>query len=124
MMLDELQSTRLTVSFVADERSANGLRRVAETDNADWYQKFCAKYPSNRVDADTWREFKTAIKRYDTVKALKKLIAGTTKTINVRYGLIPYTERLLPFVVAYAAEKEAEELEIRRDIRRQRAVPF
>lgn len=124
MMLDELQSTRLTVSFVADERSANGLRRAAETDNADWYRKFCAKYPSNRVDADTWREFKTAIKRYDTVKALKKLIAGTTKTTNVRYGVIPYTERLLPFVAAYAAEKEAEELEIRRDIRRQWAVPF
>lgn len=91
MMLDELESCRLTVCKI---RTEDGWIRVPLTRNADWYREFCAEYVTPRRDRRM--KARTIIKRCHTESALNRIARGKIET--------EYARRLLPRVVERAKE--------------------
>jgi hypothetical protein len=87
-MLFDLQAYELEVVLVPapDPRHSGHKIRVAQNQNARWYQEFCAQYRSNRRG----RKWRTRIKRRETIRALENILDGKTE------GL--YVERLLEFI--------------------------
>lgn len=81
-MLNELESSQLVVILVPQKRRTNegGMIRVAISRNAGWYRKFCKANPSARKRRGT--AFDTAIKRFRTIDALNKMIAGLPSTYH------------------------------------------
>lgn len=79
-MLMELESNQLTVILVPQKRPTNegGMIRVAASKNCDWYRRFCAAYPSSRKRKNA--KFDTRIKRFRTIDALQKMLAGGRST--------------------------------------------
>ncbi len=79
VMLAELESSKLEVVLVPlDPRKRNynegGMKRVAVSRNATWYQKLCAQYPSSR---GTRRGgFDTRLRRANVLRALLRLQRG------------------------------------------------
>jgi hypothetical protein len=53
-----------------------GKIRAVQSQNAEWYRKFCSEHESNRKDRLRWSKFKTKIKRAQTRTALLELISG------------------------------------------------
>jgi len=80
IFLDELDSSSLEVVLVpsgdAECAMRGGMIRTVQSVNAEWYRKFCAEHESNRKDRLRWSKFKTKVKRQDTRRALRELIAG------------------------------------------------
>lgn len=108
-MLYELLSNELIVILIpADEVKHTGhCIRVCESQNALWYQDFCGKYKSNRRGTK-WR---TRIRRRETIKALKKLIATCNREIvfnSIKDEI--YIERLIEYIVNHT-EKQSDEIE-------------
>lgn len=94
-LLEELECTQLEVVLVPDRRpddygGQTRMLRAVQTENPEWYQKFCKLYPSRRRDRLRWAEDKTAIKRAHTLRALRELASGRCETI--------YAQRLLSFI--------------------------
>ncbi len=79
-MLMELESNQLTVILVPQRTKTNdgGMIRVASSKNCNWYRKFCAKFLSSRKRTN--RCVDTRIKRFRTVDALQKMLAGQPST--------------------------------------------
>jgi hypothetical protein len=75
-MLAEFESNRLEVVLVPQRRFTNigGCIRVAVAKNCAWYRDFCATYPSTRKRKKA--AFDTAIRRENTLRALRGLVAG------------------------------------------------
>lgn len=90
----ELESNCLEVVLIPsrdpDCYMRGGMIRAVQSQNADWYRKFCSEHESNRKDSLRWRKFKTKIKRRETRRALKELQSGKCET--------PYAETLLLFI--------------------------
>ncbi len=95
-LLDELESSYLEVVLIpAPERKhAEHYIRAVQSQNAQWYRKFCEEYVSNRKGS----KLRTRIKRRATIKALEKLANGINDSI--------YTERLLEFIRNNYKEKK------------------
>lgn len=91
-MLSDLQACRLEVILVPsrdpDCAMRGGMIRAVQEQNADWYRNFCKQFPSNR----RWqnRKGRTKIKRRDTERGLRELIAGKCET--------QYAQRLHSFI--------------------------
>lgn len=83
-MLNELQSHRLEVCLVPQKRRTNegGMIRVAVSKNCTWYRAFCKAHPSHRVRHNNCPD--TRIKRFRTIDALEKMIAGVRSTYYFR----------------------------------------
>lgn len=71
ILLDDLDSS-------CDHECAmrGGMIRAVQSENVEWYRKFCAEHESNRKDSYRWSKFKTKVKRQDTRRGLQELIAG------------------------------------------------
>lgn len=92
-MLAELEGGWLEVCKVPNGHG--GYIRVAVSVNAEWYRIFCR-------DHKGWRKRgkdRTYIKRCHTIRALRELKSGKTKTI--------YANRLLPYVADYIERESA-----------------
>lgn len=78
----ELESNQLVVILVPQKRHTNegGMIRVAASSNATWYRKFCAANPSARKRRNACPD--TKIKRFRTIDALEKMIAGQPSTYH------------------------------------------
>lgn len=79
LMLNQLESHRLEVILVPLNprlRGYNegGCKRVVADKPPNWYRKFCANHPSSRGVRRA--KFDTRIKRYNTLRALRQIIAG------------------------------------------------
>lgn len=89
-MLVELESNGLEVCKVPSRREdgngrlVGGYVRVVVSVNCEWYRRFCASFARQRGRSPKMRTF---IKRQDTIRTLKRMIAGPCKTA--------YAERLL-----------------------------
>ncbi len=97
-MLSDLESHRLHVVLVPlNPRlrgwSSGGCKRVKADQNPKWYRAFCLKHPSSR--GVRRGKFDTRIKRKNTERALRQLIAGAPAGI--------YTNELLGFARRIAA---------------------
>ncbi len=97
-MLNELESHRLHVVLAPLNPqlrgwNAGGCKRVKADQNPVWYRRFCASYPSSR--GVRRGKFDTRIKRRNTERALRQLIAGVPAGI--------YTTDLLGFARRIAA---------------------
>jgi hypothetical protein len=80
-MLDELQSNHLEVILVPSknrDRRDHDMIRVVASRNCDWYRKFCANNLSTRKRRNPRPD--TCIKRFRTIDALERMIAGTRST--------------------------------------------
>jgi hypothetical protein len=79
-MLAELEGNRLEVVLVPQKRRTNegGCVRVAVSKNCAWYRAFCRAHPSSRLRRNSASD--TRIKRFRTVDALEKMIAGQRST--------------------------------------------
>jgi hypothetical protein len=88
-MLEELEANRLEVFLIPDcyDETRNS-RRVRISENAQWYQEFCAEYPSKRKVRKG--KFDTIIRRNATINGLNRVIAGDRKTV--------YAKRLIEFM--------------------------
>lgn len=75
-LLEELEANRLEVALIPQRVRTNegGCVRVAISKNARWYRDFCAAYSSSRVRRNAAPD--TAIRRENTVRALRSLLAG------------------------------------------------
>ena len=91
-MLAELDSSRLEVVLIPsrdpDCAMRGGKIRAVQSQNAEWYRKFCDQHQSTRKR----RSFKsdTKIKRAHTRRALLEILSGRCAT--------PYAERIKDFV--------------------------
>lgn len=79
IMLMELESHQLRVELAPLNprlRGYNegGCRRICADLNPKWYRSFCAQFPSSR--GIRRGKFDTRIKRANTLRALRQLIAG------------------------------------------------
>lgn len=101
--LIELESHCLEVVLIPsrdhDCAMRGGMIRAAQYQNAEWYRAFCAEHESSRRDRNRWRKFKTKIKRQETRRALRALIAGKCQT--------PYAQMLKEFMFRYEANRKA-----------------
>lgn len=73
-MLDELESSRLHVEVIpapSPRHEGHGVRAVFEQ-NAAWYRRFCASFLSSRRRPSA--KVDTAIRRRETVRALRRLL--------------------------------------------------
>lgn len=109
-MLDDLLSNQLEVCLVPGRdwqpgQASNKIRAV-QTENAEWYRRFCRMYKSARKYKGT--HFKTAIKRRETVKALEGIV-------DRRSGGTIYAERLEEFI-----KSEAKKARRRRKVNRRK----
>lgn len=90
IMRHNLENNRLRVTL----RWINGgsvALRVADSQNPDWYMKFCAAYaPSARSKPRQRKKPDTFIKRAHVLRALDELASGKCETV--------YAQRLLPVV--------------------------
>lgn len=80
-MLLELQSNRLEVVLAPSKRKDRqeyDQIRVVVSQNAPWYRKFCAANRSTRRHQNS--KGRTCIKRFRTIDALEKMIAGVRST--------------------------------------------
>lgn len=110
IMLWELLERQLEVVLTPapEKRHACHCVRTVCNQNAEWYRRFCALYPSSRAG-----KLRTRIKRRETVAALEQIVAGEAKATV-------YQERLLRFI-----ERRLEpEAEIERDCVYDSAIPF
>lgn len=88
-MLSELESNGLEVCKIPSKREdssgrlVGGYIRVVVSVNCEWYRRFCASFVRARGRSPKPR---TIIKRRDTIRTLKRMIAGPYKTV--------YAERL------------------------------
>lgn len=99
--LNELESNYLEVVLIPDrEQIRGGMIRVVQSQNAEWYRKFCSQHGSNRKDLYRWSKHKTSIKRQHTRRALRELIDGKCET--------PYAKMLKPFIERWEFEHESE----------------
>jgi hypothetical protein len=94
-LLTELELNSLEVVLVPDRRAdsyGNDFRRLraVQTQNAEWYQRFCARHLSNRRGVERWAETKTKIKRQHTRRALNELMTGRCES--------PYARILREFI--------------------------
>lgn len=101
ILLDELDSSCLEVVLIpsgdAECAMRGGMIRAVQTQNADWYRKFCKQHESNRKDRYRWSKFKTKIKRAHTRRALGELIEGKCVT--------PYAKDLQSFIRRWQFER-------------------
>lgn len=74
-----------------------GMIRAVQSQNCDWYRRFCAEHESNRRDRLRWSKFKTKIKRAWTRRALLELIAGKCETA--------YAKDLASFIHRYESDR-------------------
>lgn len=77
IMLAELESNQLTVVLAPSKRRDRreyDMIRVAASRNATWYQRFCAKHPSDRKRRNLAPD--TKIRRKDIVRILTRLVNG------------------------------------------------
>lgn len=99
--LIELESNCLEVVLIPsrdhDCAMRGGMIRAVQSQNADWYRKFCAEHESDRKDRLRWSKFKTKIKRACTRRALGELIAGKCESA--------YARDLKGFIQRYEAEQ-------------------
>lgn len=85
-------------------------------ENPEWYRHFCAQNPTYRESARRWRQFKTAISRQSTEKALKRIIAGRLETNPSHTSRGPsYIERLVPEIRRYLRRGDEERKDQRAD---------
>ena len=105
-MLNDLESFELHVVLVPQRRFTNegGMIRVVANRNAPWYREFCATYTSTRLRQH--KKHDTAIRRKDTLRALKKLIAlatpnDTRESLEVRLD----ASSVYPYRLLAVAEK-------------------
>lgn len=93
-MLDEIQSAALDVQLAPapDARHEGHCIRVVCGKNAAWYRAFCARFPSSRIRARSKPD--TAIRRRETVRHLRDMLAGGT-------GGTCYGPRLIDAARAY-----------------------
>lgn len=111
IMLGELESQRLTVNKVPSSRRdgagrSEGLVRVVEQSNPEWYQAFCGHYESARKMRPTCRKYKTAVKRQHTANGLRYLSKGSMGPLQRHPNRAkPYTVRLLPVIRKWIAEE-------------------
>lgn len=93
-MLWQLDSCQLRVTLAPGDpaRDPNRKVRVVEEENPQWYQEFCAEYPSYRSWPRRRSKPDTAIKRSHTLRALGEMAQGGVST--------EYAQRLLPYVEA------------------------
>lgn len=94
ILLDELDGSCLEVVLIPSQDAEcamrGGMIRAVQSQNAEWYRKFCEEHSSNRSDSWRWSKFKTKIKRQHTRRALNELIDGKCET--------PYAEDLRGFI--------------------------
>lgn len=94
ILLDELDGSRLEVVLIPSRDGEcamrGGMVRAVQSQNAEWYRKFCKEHESNRKDKWKWNVFKTKIKRQHTRRALNELISGKCET--------PYAHDLRDFI--------------------------
>lgn len=104
-MLWELETNYLEVVLIpaSEQRHSGHCIRAVQNANCGWYKDFCSLFPSGRKG----RKIRTRIKRRETVRALKKIIAGKTEGV--------YVERLLRLIESLNQEKQKN--------RRARVVP-
>lgn len=98
-MLYELEDNHLSVVLIPQKEPLNhgACLRKACSHNAEWYQEFCGRHESNRKRI--YRNFKTKIKRRETIRMLNRLIEkGNSES--------KYAEELIEF-----AQDRAEEYE-------------
>jgi len=103
-LADELECQRLEVMLAPTRRrpcNSWDMVRVVVSHNPDWYRNLCALYRSHRVDACRWAEFKTAIKRFDTLRALRRMARGDFRGA--------YAERILTIVKKKARVRAMQE---------------
>lgn len=104
ILLDELESNSLEVVLIPsndpDCAMRGGKIRAVQTQNADWYRKFCGEHPSNRKDSWRWSKFKTKTKRQHTRRALRELIGGKCYS--------PYARDLAAFIARWEFESWQE----------------
>lgn len=86
------------VILAPSERGQGYIRAVIEK-NADWYQRFCADYPSSRSPKRK-RIPRTAIRRLTTIRGLRQLAHG--------YAVNEYAHRLLGYIPGFLAEQQAQ----------------
>lgn len=101
-MLSDLLASRLEVVLIPsrdpDCAMRGGMIRAVQEQNCDWYRSFCREFPSNRK----WQNKKgrTKIKRRDTERGLRELIAGRCET--------QYADRLSSFIARAMANEQTE----------------
>lgn len=80
VMLAELESNRLEVVLAPSKRRERDydMIRVVASRNCLWYRKFCAANLSSRKRRNPRPD--TCIKRFRTIDALQRMIAGTRST--------------------------------------------
>jgi hypothetical protein len=101
-MLDELESSSLVVGVfpASDPRHEGHGVRCAVSRNADWYRRFCARFPSSRRDQN--RKGRTAIKRRETIRALGHLLGADPSRCST------YSQRLLDAARLYYRRHRAD----------------
>lgn len=80
-MLQELQSNRLEVVLAPSkrrDRREHDMIRVRVSSNCAWYRSFCRANSSTRKRRNSHHD--TCIKRFRTIDALEKMIAGQRST--------------------------------------------
>lgn len=99
-MLNELESQGLAVELAPapDPRHEMHFVRVVVCRNPSWYRAFCERFPSSRVRSRRLPD--TAIRRADTLRALRALLDGE------RAGPC-YGPRLIDAAKAYARRHAA-----------------
>lgn len=98
-LLIELEGNCLEVVLIPsgdpDIAMRGGMIRAVQSANAEWYQDFCASYPSSRRRRRL-NDNDTCIRRKTTVKALERIMEGKDGGI--------YGERLQPYLDAKLKE--------------------
>lgn len=96
-MADELESNRLEVVLLPHKRAMHPAQMVRATTstNPEWYQKLCAQFVSSRKRGH--RQNRTAIKRREALRALRRIAEGKGPRRNSHYAP-RYIELLLPVV--------------------------
>lgn len=115
-MLDELLSNQLEVVLIPapDARHSTHFVRGVQSQNCDWYRKFCGQYLSARKDQNA--KGRTLIKRKATIIALERIAAAESaakpvkgKGAVTKLKATAYVERLLKFIEFEKKQKEKQE---------------
>lgn len=78
-------------------------------ENPEWYRHFCSQNPTYRESVRRWRQFKTAISRRSTEKALQRIINGRLEEgVGFTSRGPSYIERLVPEIRRYLRRQEQE----------------
>lgn len=121
-MLADLTSHKLEVILAPSKHDEiaerGGMIRVVMDQNAPWYQRLCAAYPSTRKRDK--RAPDTRIKREDTIRALEQMIKTGMVKGTTQERILAYVPGFLKDLAAQRDHHRREALKRKRERRKQR----